>query len=386
MDDHFSLDYGEMIGGLRSPGSKLQGHNWTVVTIRTRNRLKEGLKYALLSFIGYPIYVALTRNVEWLDVGTILILLLIAIPMLLSVKYRVYPVLRRAPFALAILGMTLCLCLAIGFSYVAAVWASSALDVRAGPISPETIARSLDRLSTSKNNHVVVGLSILGATLATGTLATLVGRKLGKGVLVNWITGRYHHPRLEKRAFMMIDLKGSTTLAEKLGNLAFSSFVSEFFHDVSDAVEETEGEVSHYVGDEVVISWPPRAAFRNDNCLRCFAEVSNSIASRSGFYLAKFGFVPEFRAGLHWGEVVVTEVGDMKSEIVFHGDVLNTTARIQGQCKELGVSLLFSNEVANQLSTGVRAVMSSRGDFQLKGKELKVSLFCLVDPDREETS
>jgi adenylate cyclase len=35
------------------------------------------------------------------------------------------------------------------------------------------------------------------------------------------------------------------------------------------------------------------------------------------------------KAGAHVGRVVATEVGTIKSEIVFHGDVVNTTARVQ---------------------------------------------------------
>jgi adenylate cyclase len=41
--------------------------------------------------------------------------------------------------------------------------------------------------------------------------------------------------------------------------------------------------------------------------------------------------VPEFKGALHGGNVVVSEVGKYKSEIAYHGDVLNTTSRMLGQ-------------------------------------------------------
>ena len=50
-----------------------------------------------------------------------------------------------------------------------------------------------------------------------------VNRLLGQNVLLNFITGRYHKPRLEERILLFIDMEGSTGLAERLGPLAFTA-------------------------------------------------------------------------------------------------------------------------------------------------------------------
>lgn len=62
-----------------------------------------------------------------------------------------------------------------------------------------------------------------------------------------------------------------------------------------------------------------------------------------------YGLVPEFKAGAHSGEVIAAEIGDLKKGIVFSGDVLNTAARIQGECNRLGRRLLVSRELMEQL-------------------------------------
>src|ERR1044072_3586681 len=49
-----------------------------------------------------------------------------------------------------------------------------------------------------------------------------IDRKVGPGVVFKWLTSKYPQPREEERIFMFLDLKNSTTLAEKLGNLRFS--------------------------------------------------------------------------------------------------------------------------------------------------------------------
>lgn len=59
-------------------------------------------------------------------------------------------------------------------------------------------------------------------------------------------------------------------------------------------------------------------------------------------YIDTYGLVPEFKAGIHCGKVTTGEIGVIKKEILFTGDVLNTSARIQGNCNPLGVNILIS--------------------------------------------
>ena len=47
--------------------------------------------------------------------------------------------------------------------------------------------------------------------------------------------GVYHKPREVDRMFMFADMKSSTSVAEKIGNLKFGQLLQDFFSDVSDA-------------------------------------------------------------------------------------------------------------------------------------------------------
>jgi adenylate cyclase len=213
-----------------------------------------------------------------------------------------------------------------------------------------------------------------------------VDRKLGPGVLGKWITGRYHNPKEEERIFMFLDLKNSTTLAEKLGNIKFSRLCQEFFRDLSLPVESTKGEVSHYIGDEAVLCWKPKNGLDDSKCLLCFFYMQGAIAKRAAFYEKEFGFVPEFKAGVHIGFVVAAQVGEIKSEIVYHGDVLNTTARITGLCSELHTDLLISGDLCRQLTLPPNLAAESKGMHLLKGKEHEVEVVAVfLKPEQEST-
>ncbi|MBK8983259.1 MAG: adenylate/guanylate cyclase domain-containing protein [Ignavibacteria bacterium] len=200
---------------------------------------------------------------------------------------------------------------------------------------------------------------------------------LGRKVLLKYISGKYHKPRLEKRMFMFIDLTSSTTIAEKLGPVEYHKFINKYFFDIDGIIVSNKADVYQYVGDEVIISWINDRGFENLNCLNCFFEMRKCIEYLSESYLNTFSIIPEFKAGLHYGEVVTGEIGDSKKEIVFHGDVLNTASRIQAQSKTLGKGLLVSDDVISKMELNGRFKKESMGKFRLRGKEQDITLYSI---------
>ncbi|MBI9072279.1 MAG: adenylate/guanylate cyclase domain-containing protein [Melioribacteraceae bacterium] len=87
-----------------------------------------------------------------------------------------------------------------------------------------------------------------------------------------------------------------------------------------------------------------------------------------------WGF-PEYKAGLHCGEVSVAQIGSIKKDIAFHGDPMNTTSRICLTCNEVGEELLISKDLLNELSPNGDYEFKEMGEFMLKGKKNSVELF-----------
>lgn len=202
--------------------------------------------------------------------------------------------------------------------------------------------------------------------------STQLVQLIGVKNLIRLIFGLYHKPREVSRVFMFIDLNQSTALAERLDNERYSFFIKEFFNDVSDAINMYGGEIYQYVGDEVSAVWPGRA--RYNDALNCFFKAKSIIESKKEYYLSKFDAVPTFKAGVHTGKVIVTEVGKMKMELVYHGDVVNTTSRIIGKCNELEQELLISGDLLNLVDqSSLNAI--DQGPLPLKGKKDPIHLF-----------
>ena len=161
-----------------------------------------------------------------------------------------------------------------------------------------------------------------------------VNRMLGRNVLLNFITGRYHQPRLEERVFLFIDMVGSTGIAERIGERAFLRPLNRFVGDLTTPIVAECGEIHRYVGDELIATWKLADA----RCVRgCFAALAR-LEREAPAYQREIGAVVTFRAGLHCGPVVTGEMGTVKKEIVFLGDTVNTTARIQNDVSATGAA------------------------------------------------
>jgi adenylate cyclase len=190
-----------------------------------------------------------------------------------------------------------------------------------------------------------------------GTLFFEVGGLLGLGTLKNLLTGRYVQPRREQRAFLLIDMKDSTGMAERLGPVRFHELLNDFFRDVADAALECEAEIYKYVGDEAILTWSGADALGDGDCLACPFIARDYIEANRPRYLSRFGAVPEFRAASHFGEIVTGEIGDVRREIAYVGDTLNVAARLLDAAKELGHDVLVSTDLLEHaaLPAGLKA-------------------------------
>ena len=196
---------------------------------------------------------------------------------------------------------------------------------------------------------------------------------IGRANFLRLTLGLYHQPREISRIFMFLDLRSSTSIAENLSNKAFSAFIRDYFFDISDAIMMYKGEIYQYAGDGVIIVWP--LGSRNINCIRSFYKMKEIIEKKKATYLAKYGLVPQFKAGIHVGRVIVTSVGKLKKEIVYHGDVLNTTARIEGKCNDLKQDLLISEDMLHVIRMTDDLLVEEKGVIELKGKANKLRLY-----------
>lgn len=198
---------------------------------------------------------------------------------------------------------------------------------------------------------------------------------LGQGVIFKYLSGRYHKPRNENRVFMFLDLKSSTEIAEHLGHEKYSLFLKDFFNELDEAILGTGGYLFQYVGDEIVMVWGKKKGFRNNNCIKFYFMVKEIIDNLHSQFLERYGVFPEYKAGVHYGKVSITEIGSIRKSIAYHGDTINTAARICVKCKDLDEELLVSEDVYHEIIDKKQFNFKDIGQHNLKGKKNKLNLY-----------
>ncbi len=202
-----------------------------------------------------------------------------------------------------------------------------------------------------------------------------VNEKYSPGVFMDIMLGKYLEPKIEKRIVMFLDLKDSTPIAEKLGHQHYFKFIREFIYHISNALIEHGGSIYQYVGDEVVVSW----LFDKKNARRCtdaLIEARKNLQKNSENFRRQYDIVPEFRVGIHLGDVTVGEIGVVKKDIAMSGDTMNTTARIRSACSELNQKFIVSKDFRDNIDLETWQT-ESLGIVELKGKGNGIELFSL---------
>src|SRR5574337_677105 len=200
----------------------------------------------------------------------------------------------------------------------------------------------------------VLSVAFSFATAFAFLLVFQVSQIVGPRTLGHIVFGRYHEPHLEDRFFLFIDVRGSTALAERIGPVAVHRFLAQVFGLASDPIADHGGEIYQYVGDEMVVTWTLADGRTEARPIACFFAIVATLTAAAADFEREFGVAPRLRAALHAGPVIAGEIGDRKRDIVFHGDVMNTAARLEQATRDLGRPFLVSAEALRLLDGTAR--------------------------------
>jgi len=195
--------------------------------------------------------------------------------------------------------------------------------------------------------------------------SSLIGRRTFRDLVL----GRYRRPRAERRFFLFVDVVGSTAIAERLGPLQAHRFLARVFSAMAEPVASSRGEIYQYVGDEMVVTWTEAEGRPDARPLRCFFMMEEALRALKAQFLEQFSTEPGLRAALHLGEVIAGEIGESRRAIVFHGDVMNTTSRLEGATRELGVRFIASDDALQALGPQEDMEFKDLGALTLRGRK-----------------
>ena len=178
---------------------------------------------------------------------------------------------------------------------------------------------------------------------------------------------------------LFTDLRGSTALADTLDPETVVGIVNTYLRTMARAVVDRGGIIDKFTGDGLMaifgaMSDAPsgaRSAAAAALDMRTAIGALNVERAAGGMPVLKHGL------GIHVGEVVLGAIGlPERSDYTAMGDTVNTAARMESLCKELGVDSVLSGDLAREL--GDTVPLRSLGDATVKGKANAIPVFTLA--------
>lgn len=213
---------------------------------------------------------------------------------------------------------------------------------------------------------ITIVFSVVFVILAN--LVVGIANIIGPRAFLNFVTGRYHAPIEENRFVLFVDIAGSTGLAERLGGVGIHRLLDRTFRLLTLAVVDYRGEVLNYVGDEVIVTWREDGGAIDCRPLRCFMAMRDELARASDQLEREFGAVPRIRGALHFGPVIIGEIGDVKRAIVFNGDVMNTAARLEELSRTVDGGFLASRAAMERSNSPPPFAVQDLGRMPIRGR------------------
>lgn len=190
-------------------------------------------------------------------------------------------------------------------------------------------------------------------------------------------------------ALLFCDLRDFTKLAENHSNFDLAHMLNRFFTILGDPILMNNGIIYQYAGDEIIgLFGTAGGEIRNISydAIRAGLGMLYAVERLNRLELKDFGTRFKVGIGIHFGKAFVGKIGHPKHrQFAVIGDPVNVTSRIESQNKELGTSLLVSDEfLANfppgTLKEGINTLVN------VKGKEEPITVHEILGFEQPDTN
>ncbi|MEJ2303052.1 MAG: adenylate/guanylate cyclase domain-containing protein [Anaerolineales bacterium] len=173
-------------------------------------------------------------------------------------------------------------------------------------------------------------------------------------------------------AMLFADVRGSTTLAEKLSASEFSRLINRFYRSATGILIQSDALIDKLIGDEVVGIYVP--GFAGDDYVHRSVEAAQDLLRLTGHGDQVDPWIP-VGAGIHTGEAFVGAVGakDGVIDITALGDVPNTASRLASQAA--AGEIILSESTAK--AAGINTSNLEMRQLELKGKRQPMNVWVM---------
>lgn len=177
---------------------------------------------------------------------------------------------------------------------------------------------------------------------------------------------------------MFVDIRGFTTLSEKLEPEQVIQFLNEYLDVCTKAVFQYNGTLDKFIGDGVMAIFGAPVAISNhaEAAVLAALEMKRQTAAMEARLMERLGFTVRFGVGIHCGPAIVGNIGSeaLRLDYTAIGDTVNLAARLESNAKP--GQILISKALRERI--GEAFEVTCIGDIKVKGKELPVTVYEVV--------
>jgi len=187
-------------------------------------------------------------------------------------------------------------------------------------------------------------------------------------------------PRKTEITVMFSDIRGFTTISEKLDAQDLALFLNSYLSDMTKIVFDTQGTLDKYIGDAVMALWgapieePEHAA----NACSASLTMMKTVHAKQKQWEAEGKPRLDIGIGLNTGPASVGNMGSaLHHAYTALGDTVNLSSRLEGLNKEYGTHILV-NESTYAAVKGAGFLFRELDIIRVKGKLQPVTIYELV--------
>ncbi|MEF3307296.1 adenylate/guanylate cyclase domain-containing protein [Paenibacillus sp. GYB004] len=176
-------------------------------------------------------------------------------------------------------------------------------------------------------------------------------------------------------SLIFVDIRGFTTLSEKLEPEQVIQFLNEYLDVCTKAVFKYNGTLDKFIGDGVMAMFGAPVKYDNhaEMAVRAALEMKKQTASLEERLMQKLGFTVRFGIGINCGPAIVGNIGseELRLDYTAIGDTVNLAARLESNAKP--GQILISDALYERVKELFE--IESMGEIKVKGKELPVNIY-----------
>ena len=170
--------------------------------------------------------------------------------------------------------------------------------------------------------------------------------------------------------FLFTDVRGFTSLSEKLEPEQVTEIMNKALTIQSDAVKKYGGMVDKYIGDAMmaIFNAPLNLDMHEDRAILTAIEIKKKMREA--------GLGIDIGIGINSGVAVIGNMGSKtRFDFTALGDAVNLAARMESSCKEVGEDIVIAQATAEQ--TDIK--LDRLDDIYVKGKEKPIQIYTISE-------